>query len=95
MATCHWRAEPQEGDEIARAWITDLKVYPRYQYTNDVVRPRGDSGGLLKFEVLVDNICQALLVDQMGSFGKMAGFGKFSTKNTTKKVRNHQIDDAR
>ena len=38
-------AEPQEGGGIARAWITDPKVYPVYQCPNDGLRAGGDSGG--------------------------------------------------
>ena len=43
------------------------------------------------FGIFVDNTCQALLADQLGSSGMAAGFCKLPTKDTTKNLRNHQI----
>ena len=72
--------------QLLCAWIADPKVY---QYPKDGVRAGGDSGGYTRqfcyyCGVFVDNTCQALLADQMGSSNMLAGFGMLFTKKTRK-----------
>ena len=72
--------------------ISRYSLYTIYQCPNDGVHARGGSGSYRRpfyynFGFFVDN-CQALLTDQMDSFGITAWFdklcGKLSTKNTIK-----------
>ena len=48
---------------------------------------------LLKFCFcfIVDNTCQALLADQLESYGMAAGFGKLYTKNTITNLKSYEI----
>ena len=76
-------AEPQKGGGIARAWIIESKVNP--QYINGpmmVFMPEGTvvvtDGRFVKIWVFVNNTCQALLADQLGSSCMAAWFGKLS-----------------
>ena len=70
---------------------------PVFQSPIDGVRARGTVvakvGRFVKIlSFFVDNPCQALLADQLGSYSMAAGFDNLSTKeNTTKNLRNHQI----
>ena len=92
-ACSHQRAEPQEGGGIARGWIVDPKVYPRYTTAPmTVFVAEGtviDNGGCFvkMLEVFVDNTCQALLASQLESPGMAARFGKLSTQKYHQKFK--------
>ena len=93
------RAEPQEGDGIARAWIEDPKVYPGIPMPQwwrlvpeGTVVATGARFVKTGARVFVVNTCQALLAHLLESSGMRTRFGKLSTKkNTSTNLRSHQI----
>ena len=92
LVSCsHRGAEFQECSGIARAWITDPKMYVP-QYTNVPIMMFMLKGTvvateivLLKFGVFLDNTYPILLAEQMSIFGMTTRFGKLSTK------KHHQL----
>ena len=72
--------QSQEGGGTARPWMSDPKVYPVFQCSDDIVCARGDSGGFMQPFFLNVEFWMTILVIS------------FLEKNTTKNVRSHHID---